>query len=391
MPKPKQSLNELLDDVRRIQESRVVLTEKKIKALYQQLVKELNTVTGEVYIKYAGEDGALTAAMLQQHAKMAWFLNEINNNCAEFIPATSAEIRKIVDSVYKNCFNSLVTAVKASYNLSDLNVRPEVMKETVDNNIEKLTLPPLLEKNRHEIVYEIRQTITIGLMNGDRYETMARRLSERINISYGKAINITRTETHRNIEGGFMDAAKVTQNALSCSGLIEIATWHSMEDERVRPQRRYHTKTGWKTKISGTANHIKMNGVSIRVGDKFKLEPDVYAECPGKSGTARNDCRCRCFLEYDLVTPEEWEKLENKQENFLPPLKAGKNFANTEKNYANAEKRSARTKTTPTVGSRTDTEDFNPTLVNVGVIDLNGNRTGSPAQYQAEKFHMKSY
>jgi hypothetical protein len=79
-----------------------------------------------------------------------------------------------------------------------------------------------------------------------------------------------------------------------------------MKDERVRAQHRIHTSKGWKTKISGKANHQKMEGVTVKVGDKFELEHGVFAECPGTSGTARNDCRCRCFLEYELMTVEEF-------------------------------------------------------------------------------------
>lgn len=60
------------------------------------------------------------------------------------------------------------------------------------------------------------------------------------------------------------------------------------------------------------ANHQKMEGVIIQVGDKFQLEPNVYAECPSTSGTARNDCRCRCFLEYTLMSVEKFEELTAK-------------------------------------------------------------------------------
>lgn len=60
------------------------------------------------------------------------------------------------------------------------------------------------------------------------------------------------------------------------------------------------------------ANHQKMEGVIIQVGDKFQLEPKVYAECPSTSGTARNDCRCRCFLEYTLMSVEKFEELTGK-------------------------------------------------------------------------------
>lgn len=311
------SLNELLHEIRRIEEHREVLTESKIRAIYKQLLKELQAVVGEAYIKYADTDGALTVAQLQEQAKLAWYLNEIEKNCREYLPEVSEEIQNLVYKTYENCYVGMVEAVNKSYNLSALVVRPEVMKATIANNIVKLTLPPLLEKNRKEIVYEIKQTITVGLMNGDRYETMSRNLVERLDISYRKANNIIRTETHRNIENGIMDGALETVKALEGSGLIHTATWRNMGDERVRPQQRRRTKRGWKTTYSKNgANHIKMEGVTIQVGDRFQLEPSVFAKCPSMSGTARNDCNCRCFLEYDLLTVEEWDKLPNKQENF---------------------------------------------------------------------------
>ncbi|MCM1023263.1 MAG: phage head morphogenesis protein [Prevotella sp.] len=259
----------------------------------------------------------LTVAQLQRSAKLAWFLNEIDKNCNEYLPDVSSEIQKLINTVYEECYIGMVEAVNQAHDLSALRVRPEVMKSAIANNIEKLTLPALLEKNRKEIVYEIKQTVSIGLMNGERYETMSRKLVDRLDFSYGKANNVVRTETHRNIEAGLMDGAAETQKALLGSGLVHTAIWRTMEDERVRPQRRYHTKTGWKTKTAGKANHMKMEGVAIIVGDKFKLEPNVYAPCPGMSGTARNDCNCRCFLEYDLLTLDEWAALPNKQENFL--------------------------------------------------------------------------
>lgn len=318
MPKAKTSLNELLHEIRRIEESREILTAKKIQEIYKQLMKELNAFIGEAYTMYADNSGILTVARLQEKAKLAWFLNEIDKNCGIYLPQTSKEIQGLIDKVYENCYVGMIEAVNKSYDLSALNVRPEVMKAAIKNNINKLTLPDLLEKNRKEVVYEIKQTIDIGLMNGDRYETMSRKIVERLDISYGKANNIVRTETHRNIEGGIMDGALETANALEGSGLIHTATWRTMDDQKVRPQQRRHTKTGWKTTISRNgANHIKMEGVTIQVGDKFKLEPNVYAVSPGRSGTARNDCRCRCFLEYDLLTVEEWQQLENKQVNFL--------------------------------------------------------------------------
>lgn len=317
MPQAKTSLNELLHEIRRIEESRKVLTDKKIKKIYRQLTKELTAFIGEAYTRYADESGVLTVAQLQEKAKLAWFLNELDKNCNEYLPAVSSEIQKLIETTYEKCYTGMIEATNKAYDFSELNVRPEVMKAAIANNITKLTLPELLEKNRKEIVYEIKQVIDIGLMGGERYETMTRKLTERLDFSYGKASNTVRTETHRNVEKGLLDGALETAKALEGSGLIHTETWRTMKDEKVRPQQRRKKGGKWKTTLSKNgANHIKMEGVTIQVGDKFKLEPDVYAACPSMSGTARHDCNCRCFVEYDLMTVEEWEELKNKQENF---------------------------------------------------------------------------
>ena len=319
MPKAEQSLNDLLHEIRRIEQSREVLTEKKIRKIYKQLLKELNHFLADEYMKYS-KDGILTVAMLQEKSRYAKFLEEIESHVNNLTPEIVALIKNTVEDTYTACYKGMSESVlkakdtKSALNyLKDLSIRPEVMKRAIENPVSGLTLPDILEKNRKEVIYDIKQQVNIGLMNGDRYETTAKKVAERLDISYGKATNIVRTETHRVTESGFMDCAKDISDSLDGSGLVYTAAWRTMKDERVRPQHRYRTKSGWKTSISRNgANHQKMEGVIIQVGDKFQLEPNVYAECPSTSGTARNDCRCRCFLEYTLMSVEKFEELTGK-------------------------------------------------------------------------------
>jgi hypothetical protein len=312
------SLDELLYDIRRIEEHREVLTEKKIKSIYKSLEKDLNAFIGEEYIKYSDKDGRLFLSYLDSKNKRAKFLSEIAKNVDSISPQVRKEILDLVDKTYEKTYSGIAKAVKEADDTKDLLsgtktlVRPEVLKRAVDNNIEKLTLNAVMEKHRAEIIADIQQTLNVGLMNGDRYETMAKRIQERLGVSYSKASNIARTESHRNIESGFMDGAKETSKTLEGSDLIYAATWRTMKDERVRPQQRRKTKKGWKTTISKNgANHMAMEGKTIKVGEKFQLEPNVFAECPSMSGTARNDCNCRCYLRYKLMTVEEFAKATN--------------------------------------------------------------------------------
>ena len=52
MPQAKQGLNELLHEIRRIEQRREILTEKKIRKIYKQLLKELNHFLADEYVKY---------------------------------------------------------------------------------------------------------------------------------------------------------------------------------------------------------------------------------------------------------------------------------------------------------------------------------------------------
>lgn len=315
LPKSKQSLDELLYEIRRVAKSRQILTEEKITAMYKSLYKDLDRFLADTYKQYADEEGQLFVSTLNKANKKAWFMNEIVKNVDTITPELKKEMLSLVDDVYSVSYKGMAEAIKKADTAeklkkitSDIDVRPETLKRAVNNNISKLTLPRVLEKNRNDVIYQIQQELNIGLMRGDRYEKMSKRIQERVGVSETKANNIVRTETHRNIEGGFMDRAETMSEKLEGSDLIYAATWRTMDDQRVRPQQRRHGKKGWTTTINKNgANHMIMEGVTVKAGEMFDLKDGQNkTKCPGESGAAKHDCNCRCFLEYNLMTVEEF-------------------------------------------------------------------------------------
>lgn len=317
MPKAKKSLNDLLYEVKRIEEHRKELSEKKIRKIYKQLMKELNTFIGEEYVKHADDSGALSYSSLRDRARQARFLEEVASKVDSITPELKKEIMGLVETTYKNCYEGMGKAVESAANTEELAsmmsgsvLRPEVLQQSYNNNITKLTLPNVLEKHRQEIIYTIKQELTIGLLNGDRYEKMARRLTDKLDISYKKATNIVRTESHRNIEGGLTDCAERLAPALDDSGMVMVKIWRTMKDERVRPNVVRKTKKGWKVyKSKNAANHEVMEGKVVKEGDFFEFEDGVKTKTPSHSGVAAHDCNCRCFLERDIMTEEEFAKV----------------------------------------------------------------------------------
>lgn len=336
MPKSETSLNDLLYDVKRIAEHREKLTENKIKAIYRTLTKDIKAFLADEYIKYSDEEGRLFVSYLDAQNAKAKFLQEIAKNVDAISPQLSEEILQYADETYSKSYKGMIEALKKADEAgrlaevgADLSVNDYVLEQAINNNISKLTLPSVMEKYRAEIIFAIQQELNIGLMRGERYETMTNRVVERIGVSEGKAKNIVRTETHRNVESGFMDCAEHIQEGVEGSEYIYAATWRTMKDERVRPQVMRKTKSGWKKSYrKNGANHVKMEGVTVKVGDLFDLGGGVKARAPSESGVAAHDCNCRCYVEYNLMTVKEFEEATGKPVNIAAMHKSTRQTMN---------------------------------------------------------------
>lgn len=295
------NLDYLLAQVRRIEEHREKGTEAKIRKNYQEILKELRHYLADTYSQYA-EDDKLTYVILQRHSRYARFLDEVEKKINDLSPETKRLIRSTVEQVYEHTYNGMIDAVqdRAQDVVSGLKgCTQAILRRAVENPVSKLTLNDRLEKHRKEIIYDIKQAITVGLMNGDRYSTMAGRIKQSVDGSYKKAIRISRTETHRVREAGNLDAARSVQEALSSGNvpLQMMKVWKTMKDERVRPAKQKGRNKQY--------DHRKMDGVAVKIDEEFILPSGAKTMAPGQSGVAGEDINCRCYLSYELRKVDE--------------------------------------------------------------------------------------
>lgn len=300
-------LEKYLYQLRRIEKHRSAAAEKEIRKIYKELLKELNGFLGNTYATYS-EDDMLTYGNLVKVGMDARFLEEVEQQINGISTKVATHIQETVQQTYEACYVGMQNAViKAASDrellrqafLTVAAVTPDVIRAAVNNPVSGLTLKDTLEKHRKDIIYDIKKNIGIGLSNGDRYTTMAKRISECLDGDYTKAIRIVRTETHRVRESGFNDAATAINDTLKqgTSGYVMAKTWRTMKDERVRP-----------AKAKGKArqyNHIKMDGVTIPQDELFVLPSGATCQAPSQTGVAGEDINCRCYLSYDLVLASE--------------------------------------------------------------------------------------
>lgn len=315
------TLDKLLIQVRRIVEHRQLGTEKQIRAAYKRTLSDLKKFIGYEFAQY-GEDGRLTYDILAKKQNMARFLEEVQQNIDGLSPEMQAEISQCVSDIYRMSYEgmtnaALKTAPKAALSvLQGLSfVQPTQVISGVNNElINKITLKDVLEKNRRDVIYNLKQAVTIGITNGETVDMMSRRVSGVLDGDYKKAVRVVRTETHRVREMGLSDSARSFDEELqkTDTGFRMVKIWRTMKDERVRPNRRYKTKKGWRTSPGSGANHQKMEGQTVLANDMFELTDGHKTIAPGQSGIAAQDINCRCFVQYKLVDNAEFVKLSSK-------------------------------------------------------------------------------
>lgn len=289
-----------LSQIRRIAEHRETDAEEKIKEVYKKLKADLRHFVADYYADH-GEDDRLSFEILNRKRQYARFIEEAVKITDDHLPEIREDIEKAVDDTYKITFDGMTDAVKRSVSSDELKeelkgikaATPEQIRAGVLNDVSGITPEMTYTKDRATFIYELQKQLNIGLANGDRYTTMAKRISQRCDIAYRRSLLIARTETHRVREKGFLDSAEEINGTLESGSdpISLVKTWNSMEDERVRDTEK--------------ANHRVVDGVSVGVDDVFTLKGGVTAKAPGSSGTAYNDCNCRCFLSYEMKSVDK--------------------------------------------------------------------------------------
>lgn len=309
------NLEKYLYQLRRIEEHREAAAEKEIRKLYKELLKELNSFLGNTYATYSVDD-KLTYEALAKVGMDARFLEEVEQQINGITPRVAKQIQTTVEETYKACYDGMRNIVEKAAGNNELlkqafssvsAATPEIIKAAVNNPVSGLTLKDTLEKHRKDIIYDIKRNIGVGLSNGDRFSTMAKRISDSLDGDYTKSIRVVRTEAHRCRESGYNDAATELNTALKngSSGYVMVKTWRTMKDNRVRPAR-----------AKGKAqqyNHQKMDGVTIPQDKLFELPSGATCMCPSQTGVAGEDINCRCYVSYDLVKANELTGNKGKQ------------------------------------------------------------------------------
>jgi SPP1 gp7 family putative phage head morphogenesis protein len=248
------------------------LTEKELIKAYSLSLKEIRGYMAEVYEKYGTPDG-LPYSEMQKYNRMKSLEEQIKKILFELTGKNAKTLEQTLKDIYELSYYSTGFALESEsqVKLSYAMINEEVVNQAVQNPISGLTLNDRLEKNRIELIYRVRQEITQGLILGESYQKIAKRLKDTFEGDVKKSIRVAQTEAHRIKNTARYESLQHAQ----AKGIELKKKWISTLDSKTRDR------------------HQKLDGQTVDLDKPFKSD-GAEAMHPGGFGKASEDINCRC-------------------------------------------------------------------------------------------------
>ena len=224
-----------------------------------------------MYEKYE-VNGVLTMADMSKYNRLSKSMDVI---IGELI-GTYTEVHAVTQMTMKESYleayfrQAYLAEFEAQRKLGFGSLSTATIQAAITNPIEHITLPAIMERNRANIIYKIQQEITEGLIAGESYQKIAKRLRDRVDMDKRKSQLVARVEAGRAQSIGKEDSY---QQAKKYADVIKI--WDSSLDSRTRK------------------SHRHLDG---KQADKDGLfhSSGASAPQPRMFGLAKEDLGCRC-------------------------------------------------------------------------------------------------
>jgi len=262
-------------DIEEALDKALAKAESDLEKVFARRLKTILFQISEMYRKYE-KKGELSFTELNKYNRYQKEMKLISDQLTDDYRTFVKSIQDQVSYQYVTKYlmmayiieQSITPATDMGFSIPSL----ATIKEALLNPIEFLGLPKVLEQHRNDTVRRINIEITQGLIAGEGYSDIARRLENQLGFASKKARLVARTEVGRSRS---IAAEKVFEQASEYAEMTKV--WASMLDIRVRS--------------------------SHRVLDADEADKDGYfhykkwkAKGPRLFGVAALDIQCRCTV-----------------------------------------------------------------------------------------------
>jgi len=256
----------------------------------KQLVKSyVNTITKE-YKKALIDIKKEIADMFQQYGDDVKYSDMMKYNR---LTGIEKQITGILNGINKNVTTTIAGAIKDQFaytfyhtgyafesslglSLGFSLLNPDVIRAAILNPMDYIKWTDRQKRHIAELVGQIRNEITQGLIKGKGYGDIAKAVQSRTEITAGKSITIVNTETHRAQSMGFNKSFEKIKAASKETGIKVNKVWIATLDDRTRHDHRF------------------MDGKQSDNEGFYYFPEGTTTIAPGLSGIPEEDINCRC-------------------------------------------------------------------------------------------------
>lgn len=265
------------NDLDKLLDRLIKKAETDLDKIYAKRLKRIQREIALMYEKYERE-GSLTMADMSKYGRLSKSMEVIVGELVDTYKEAYKLIQTTMEEQYLEAYFRLayLTEFEAQQALGLGSISKQVLAASLANPIEHLTLPAILERNRANVIYKIQQEITEGLIAGESYASMAKRLRDRLDIDKRKSQLVARTEGGRAQSLGKEAAFRQAEKQLNVKKV-----WDAALDQRTR------------------LSHQTLDGQYADEEGYFHLR-GAQSLGPRLWGIAKEDIQCRCAVRVEV-------------------------------------------------------------------------------------------
>jgi len=255
--------------------------EKDLFKAYSSALKDIKQMIAEMFEKY-GDQVTYKDMIAYQR------LTNLELGIAKQIKTLTGKGKRTVEKAFRDIvsesFSATGTAIQKGLEVTvGFGVmNEEVIKTAILNPMQRITWSDALQENSAKYLSQIKTELSQGLIKGEGYAKIAKRLEKSTEMSANKTIRIVRTEGHRAQSVGRKLALDNVEGAADRLGIKIKRVWVATSDDRTRD------------------SHKAMDGKEADDDGLFSLPSGVRTEGPGMSGVAEEDINCRCTVRVEV-------------------------------------------------------------------------------------------
>ena len=249
--------------------------EREVVREYAVALKSIRRQLAGAFDKY----GDVTYAELAKYNRLANLEKDIFTEINKLTGKNAVKLKAAMgdtyaQSYYRTAFN-VEKEVQAHLRFGQLN--PNTIKRAVENPLDRVGFLQRNRANQELLKRQLSSELTQGLIKGESYPQISRRIKGRMDVGATNVQRIVQTECHRVQTQGRLDSLEHAHN----EGVEMGYRWVATLDTATRDL------------------HADMDGREADVVDgrpEFELPDGGTAEGPGMTGIAEHDINCRCTV-----------------------------------------------------------------------------------------------